>query len=117
MPHLTSLNFFSKALEVSGRVSRVIASDIANADTPGFKAKGVNFDQALQARLDNQPVQQAKFVRGLPTGLDGNDVSLDYEATQSVSNAARERESLTFIKGTTQSLITALRPQGPGNGG
>lgn len=117
MPHLTSLNFFAKALEVSGKTGRVIASDIANADTAGFKARGVNFDETLQASLQGQQDPGAEYVRGLPTGLDGNDVSLDFEGTRAAANAARERESLTFLKGTTQSLITALRPQGPGNGG
>lgn len=111
------VRYFGAALQAGARERRVIATDIANADTPGYKAQGVNFDKALQARLQGANPTPTQYVRGLPTGLDGNDVSLDYESTQAAANATRLRESLTFLKNDTASLITALRPQGNGQGG
>lgn len=117
MPHLNSLAFFGNALEVSSRMRQLSASNIANADTPGYKARGIDFNKALDARLNNGSPVPAQYVRGLPTGLDGNDVSLDYESVQAASNAQRMRESLAFLKSDTQSLITALRPQGNHQGG
>lgn len=117
MPNLTSINFYGDALQVGARAQKLTSANIANADTPGYKARGLSFDQALQARLQANTPAAAKYVRGLPMGLDGNDVSLDYESVQSASNAERMRESLNFLKGDTQSLITALRPQGHSSGG
>ncbi|HYW76216.1 MAG TPA: flagellar basal body protein [Gammaproteobacteria bacterium] len=117
MPLLNSLNYYGQALEVGARVANLTAANIANADTPGYKARGLDFKRALDARLQTHDPVRAQYVRGLPVGLDGNNVSLGYEAMQAASNAARMRESLAFLKGDTQSLITALRPQANGQGG
>lgn len=117
MPNLSSITFYGDALQVGARAAKLTAANIANSDTPGYKARGINFDQALQARLNGDTPAKAEYERGLPTGLDGNDVSLDHESVQSAANAQRMRESLSFLQGDTKSLITALRPQGKGGGG
>lgn len=118
MPQLDSINFYGDALVVCGRVARLIAANIANADTPGYKARGIDFNQALAAQLqDTAGAMPARYERGLPVGLDGNDVSLDYESVQAAANATRLRESLAFLNSDTQSLITALRPQASGTQG
>jgi flagellar basal-body rod protein FlgB len=117
MPHLSSISFFGDALVTSARAARITAANIANADTPGYKARGLDFQHALEARLQgNEPVQ-AQYAHGLPMGLDGNNVSLDYESLQAAESATRIRESLTFLKNSTQSLITALRPESSHSGG
>lgn len=110
--HLGSLNFFGAALHTSARVAKLNAADIANVDTPHYKARGLDFDKALTARLQGQPAVAAQYVRGLPTDLDGNDVSSDYESLQSAANSQRTRESLTFLTEDVQNLLTALNPQG-----
>lgn len=117
MSQIGSIGYFGDALQVCAREREVIAADIANADTPGYKARGMDFAAALQARLQGADAPPTQFVRGLPTALDGNDVSLDYESTQAAANATRLRESLGFLKADTGMLITALRPQGSGQGG
>ncbi|MGN8158769.1 flagellar basal body rod protein FlgB [Salinisphaera sp. RV14] len=117
MPTLDSINYFGAALQASARVQRLTASNIANADTPGYKARGVDFKKALAARLQHDSPPAAQYERGLPTGLDGNDVSADHESLVAAANATRMRESLTFLNGSTQSMITALRPnKGSSNG-
>lgn len=111
MPTLSSINYFGAALEVSSRVQRLTAANIANSDTPGYKARGIDFKSALAAKLNNNAAPATLYEHGLPTGLDNNDVSLDYESVQASSNAARMRESTTFLNNSTKSLITALRPK------
>lgn len=110
MPSLESINYFGAALQASARVQQLTASNIANADTPGYKARGVDFKKALDARLQKDSPPATQYERNLPTGLDGNDVSLDHESVVAASNATRMRESLTFLHGSTQSMLTALRP-------
>lgn len=112
---LPSLNFFGDALVTGARVAKQVAANIANADTPGYKARGLDFEQALEARLHGDGPVSAQYERGLPTGLDGNDVSLDYESVQSAANSQRMRESLTFMTHDVESLLTALQPQGSSN--
>ena len=51
-PNLTSgLEFQAKALVVRAERQRVIASNIANADTPGFVGRDINFKEAMQSAL------------------------------------------------------------------
>lgn len=114
---LTSLNFYAAALRTGARVSRLIAGNIANSDTPNFKARGIDFDQALAARIGGDEPASAQYERGFPTGLDGNDVSLSYESLQSVQNSQRIRASVAFVSHDVADLITALQPQGSSNAG
>jgi flagellar basal-body rod protein FlgB len=118
MPHLNFLSFYGSALQVGARTARLHSMNIANADTPGYQARGIDFAEALNARLDGETAATpAQYVRGLPIGLDGNNVSLDYESVQASANAARQRESLACLKRDTEMLITALQPQSNGQGG
>ncbi|HEX7326807.1 MAG TPA: hypothetical protein VF292_15875 [Rhodanobacteraceae bacterium] len=117
MLHLSSLDFYGAALQTGARVARLVAANVANSDTPNYKARGIDFDQALAARINGDAPASAQYVRGLPTGLDGNDVSLSYESLQSVENSQRIRASLAFVSHDVASLITALQPQGPSNAG
>ena len=117
MPALEAINYYGAALQVSGRASNVTASNIANADTPGYKARGLDFNAALEARLNGQQPTQTQYQRGLPMGLDDNNVSLDHESVKSAEQASRTREAMTFLDNSTSSLITALRPEsGAGQG-
>lgn len=117
MPALASINYFGAALQAAGRVQRLTASNIANADTPGYKARGVDFKKALAAHLHHDQQPTTKYERNLPTGLDGNDVSLTHESVEAAANATRMRESLAFLHGSTQTMLTALRPNKGGNTG
>lgn len=65
---------------------RLVASNIANADTPGYKTKDVDFDAHLQSALAS-PVPQE--VAGLVTKNDGNNVNLDREARLLAENDLR----------------------------
>lgn len=117
MHGLAALDFFSSALLTSARAARVTAADLANSDTPGYDARGLDFDAALTARLSGKAPVDEEYVRGLAMNLDGNDVSLPYEGVQSAADGQRLRESLAFLQMNAQSLLTALNPQGNTAGG
>ncbi len=67
---------------------RLVASNIANADTPGFKTQDIDFQSELQNALGNLP-PIASQVPGLKVKNDGNNVSLDREARLLAENALR----------------------------
>jgi len=65
---------------------RLVASNIANADTPGYKTKDLDFDAALQNSLAPAEPQE---VSGLITKNDGNNVDIDREARLLAENTLR----------------------------
>ncbi len=64
-----ALDFQSKALVLRAERQRVIASNIANADTPGYAARDVNFKEAMASALGNGTGLQASTSDGSLNGL------------------------------------------------
>ncbi len=67
---------------------RLVASNIANADTPGYKTKDIDFEAALKTSLAASSAMPAE-VSGLITKNDGNNVDLDREARLLSEDALR----------------------------
>ncbi len=127
----------SAALTVRANRGQVLASNIANADTPGFQARDLDFRAALQAALGPQEGAAAVAsgqlwrtsqrhlqpepgsVLGGATALvyrtvgqpsiDNNTVDVNVERAQFADNAMRYEASLTFLNGKIKSLLTAMQ--------
>jgi len=111
------LNLYGGVLEARSERASLLAGNVANADTPGFKAVDVDFSQALSTQLadpDAAPAPALYRTDG-EVGLDGNDVSLDAERIESAQNAEQMTGAATFLHQSTADLITALRPNPSGN--
>jgi len=67
---------------------KLVASNIANADTPGYKTQDIDFQASFQAALDGGSPRPME-VTGLPVKNDGNNVDLDREARLLAENALR----------------------------
>jgi flagellar basal-body rod protein FlgB len=67
---------------------KLVASNIANADTPGYKTQDIDFQSSLQAAFDGCSPKSIE-VTGLPVKNDGNNVDLDREARLLAENAMR----------------------------
>jgi flagellar basal-body rod protein FlgB len=87
---------------------KLVVSNIANADTPGYKTQDLDFQSSFQAALDGGAPQPTE-VTSLPTKNDGNNVDLDREARLLAENAMRfsvasnlMRSQLTTIKEAIQ---------------
>ncbi len=111
--------FYGAVLDAGQQRADLIANNIANADTPGFKARDVSFDDAVNASLDptpdDGPAGDTALYRSQGTvALDGNDVSLDNERIEFVQNAERMQAGTLFLRQSTSDLITALRPNPSG---
>lgn len=111
------LNFYGGVLGVQQQRSTLLANNIANADTPGFKAMDIPFEAALQTRITAPQGAQpaAQYRADAVVGLDGNDVSLDSERVEAAQTGEQLAGAATFLHQSTADMITALRPNPSGN--
>jgi flagellar basal-body rod protein FlgB len=87
---------------------KLVSSNIANADTPGYKTQDLDFQASFQSVLDGgspRPVE----VQGLATKNDGNNVDLDRETRLLAENAMRFSVASNLVKGQIQQIRSAIR--------
>jgi flagellar basal-body rod protein FlgB len=102
------------ALEVRGQRMGILASNIANSSTPGFKARDIDFHQALSAveggASGDNAINSATLYRvPLQPSLDGNTVDLSTEQTAFAENAVQYQTTLAFLNGRISQVTRALR--------
>jgi flagellar basal-body rod protein FlgB len=101
------------ALEVRAQRMGVLASNIANASTPGFKARDIDFRAALDAATttDDARTMDAAMRFRVPTqpSMDGNTVELATEQTAFAENAVQYQTTLSFLNGRISTLTRALK--------
>lgn len=131
----SNLDFHSKALVLRADRQRVIASNIANADTPGYHARELNFKDAMRQATGGEMASTsgsahprhialsgggAGHMSGLSTleytaqsqpNLDGNSVDLDRERANFVDNSVRYEATLRFINGSGKTILSAIQGQ------
>ena len=96
---------------------KLVASNIANADTPGYKTQDFDFEAqlhaALQAPDSAAPAPpMASAVSGLRVKNDGNNVDLDREARLLSENALRFNMATNFLRGDLKDLHSAIQGSG-----
>ncbi|MBN4073753.1 flagellar basal body rod protein FlgB [bacterium AH-315-E07] len=120
--HADALSLRSKRLEV-------LAANLVNADTPGYKARDIDFRSALNAASTDISAKQLKTTHAghigsgvgssnsdfeikyrIPTQptMDGNTVEAEVEQTEFARNAAQYQASLQFLGGRFQGLRKAI---------
>lgn len=122
----SALGNHDKALLVRARRAELLASNIANADTPGYKAKDLDFRAALaNIQQQGQPlkvthsnhIQSPSHLAGtevmyrIPnqSSLDGNTVDSQMEKSAFAENALRYQASLTFLDRKFKGLTAAFK--------
>lgn len=86
---------------------KVVASNIANVDTPGYKTKDINFQAEFQAAsVQNNPLPVE--VPDLPVKNDGNNVNLDREARMLAENNLRFTLASVLVRGDLQQIKSAI---------
>lgn len=91
---------------------QMVASNIANADTPGYKTQDIDVDNEFQNVVNGlQPM--AGEVQGLTLKNDGNNVDLDREARLLAENAMRFSIAGNLLKGQLKELKMAIDGGGP----
>ncbi len=100
------------ALEVRSQRMGVLASNIANASTPGFKARDIDFRSALNAMEhgnDDAISSAMKYRVPNQPSMDGNTVELSAEQTAFAENAVQYQTTLSFLNGRIGQLTRALK--------
>lgn len=126
------LAFHQTALNVQAYRQQLLASNIANADTPHFKARDIDFREALQGALGGRVgglalnTTQSRHIEGVASSLldaatryrtelqsavDGNTVNMDVERAAFAENAVHYEASVTFINGVLRGMQTAISGQ------
>jgi flagellar basal-body rod protein FlgB len=85
---------------------KLVASNIANADTPGFHTRDIDFQAEYQSAIGGEP--RVSEVPGLPVRNDGNDVSLDRESRLLAENALRFQVASSLLKTQLRTVRAAI---------
>lgn len=115
MANDTLFGVHAAALEVRSQRMGLLASNIANASTPGFKAKDIDFQTALAA-VEQSDDSGANSIRSAvryrvpnQASLDGNTVELSTEQTAFAENAVQYQTTLSFLNGRINQITRALK--------
>ena len=135
MPHISldnALGPHPHALALRARRAEVLASNLANADTPGYLARDIDFAAAMRtassdegmfaprARPDPRHLQlgeartealdtELAYRAPLLPAIDGNTVSAEHEQSEMARNNLQLMASIQFLGGRFRGLTTALR--------
>lgn len=129
-----ALHFQQEALNLRHQRQQVLAGNIANADTPNYKARDFDFSSELTRVLKegrsgselaltttsgrhiaatsviNGPASLKYRVPDQPS-LDGNTVDMDRERAQFLDNSVRYQATLTMLNSRIQGLKSAMQPE------
>ena len=122
------IGFMEQGLRVRAQRQQVLATNIANADTPNYKAKDLDFNQAMKAALGNTGSQenmsvtnskhigsannvsaQVKERSNLQNSADGNTVDMDVEQSQFAENALQYETLVSMINGTFKNINSVMQ--------
>ncbi len=126
-----ALRFQQTALSLRAERQELLASNIANADTPNYKARDVDFARALQNALAGTADELSAvktssmhlekntgaFIMGSPVmyrkpvqpSADGNTVDMDVERAQFTDNALRYEASVMFVNAKLKGILAAIQ--------
>jgi flagellar basal-body rod protein FlgB len=87
---------------------KLVASNIANADTPGYKAQDIDFQFEFMSLTKNQQPQVIN-AQGLTEKTDGNNVNIDREARLLAENQMRFNLASVLVKGRLKTVLEAIQ--------
>ena len=124
-----ALGISPQVLALRAQRTELLSANIANADTPGYKARDIDFAAAMRNATEAQEGLRRTHARHLPAGggmqggpdvmyrvpsqpsMDGNTVETHREHAAFMDNAVRYQASLNLLDGRIAGLRTAIRGQ------
>lgn len=128
----TYLGVHAAALKVRSQRTELLAANLANADTPNYRARDIDFKSALAAAsgqaggvhlattsaghigaatVNGTPTPDLKYRVPLAPSLDGNTVDTQLEQAAFAENSVRYQATLTFLNAKFRGLLTAITGQ------
>jgi flagellar basal-body rod protein FlgB len=133
VPQYDSLKFGETALKLRTFRQEILSNNLANSDTPGYKARDIRFADVLKAQLEgNSPstgvsmtTTHSAHITGKSTAddprllyrvpnqpsKDDNTVDSDVELSEFTKNSVFTEAALTFLGGTLSSRLSAIKGQ------
>ncbi len=125
-------SFFQQAIGLREQRQEVLSSNIANADTPNYKARDFDFQTAMSSAMDNRmrlpdtslTLTSARHIPGQATtpspvemmyrlpyqpSLDGNTVDMDIERVQFADNTMHYQSSLQTLSQRMKTMLMAIQ--------
>jgi flagellar basal-body rod protein FlgB len=102
-------------LDLATSEIKLTAANMANIDTPGYKAVGLDFEAEMREALGDankgSPARPARVrvVDGLVARPDGNDVSMDREGLNLAEAQLKFRVGVTLLRAENQRVLDAIR--------
>lgn len=122
------LSVYQRALAIREEKIDLISSNLANQDTPGYKARDVNFKSLMSQAIDfdsslplkandsvsitsNQsgaefPIQ---YRQSISPSVDGNTVDANFEKTAFMNNVVQYKSTLAFVRNRESTLMSAIK--------
>jgi len=133
VPKYDPLNFGETALKLRTYRQQVLGNNLANSDTPTFKARDIDFASVLENQLQGLDgssslslattnsrhlpgtsiVDDPKLLYRVPIqpSMDGNTVDADVELSEFTKNSVFTQSALTFLGGTIKGRMSAITGQ------
>ena len=133
VPQYDPLAFGEQALKLRTYRQQILGNNLANSDTPGFKARDINFADVLKNEMAgvsrnsglNLAVTNSGHLKGKPSyenpnllyripnqpAMDGNTVDGDIELSELTKNSVFTETALTILGGTIKSRMSAITGQ------
>lgn len=124
----SALGSHESALKFRADRAAVLANNLANADTPNFKARDIDFNSRLQGEMQGRTLtmsatddQHVSLSSGIDTGadllyrsplqpsIDGNTVGEQVEHAEYMKNALQFQASFTILNGKFKGLQRAIK--------
>jgi flagellar basal-body rod protein FlgB len=124
-----AIGIHERALSLRSQRSEVLANNIANADTPGYKAKDIDFKEILRNTSESMESMRTtnsshisdaydefgsaelKFKNPLQPSVDGNTVEVHEEKAEFLKNALQFQASFRFLNEKMKGIKAALRSE------
>jgi flagellar basal-body rod protein FlgB len=126
------IGFMEQGLKLRSQRQQVLATNIANADTPNYKAQDIDFNQALKSALSGtgtnsstnsglvttnprhvtdaiQGAAQVQARKQTQNSADGNTVDMDVEQSQFAENALQYETLVTLINSNFKNINSVMQ--------
>ena len=119
------ISFQATALSLRSARNNMLASNIANAATPGYKARDLDFDREIAQHAGDSPLRMSatrhmsslnsagadrvQYRQPLNPSLDGNTVEMSVEQMEFSENSVRYMSTLEFLNKRVSGLMSAIR--------
>ncbi len=120
-----NIKMLGSALSLRAKRNEILASNIANAATPNYKARDIDFETEIKKYQKQGPIQsthdqhisikkpispgKVQFRKNINPSLDGNTVELAVEQLQFAENSMRYQSTLSFLSGKINTLMSAIK--------